>query len=72
MPEESKLLYCSFCGKAKHEVVKLIAGPRVFICNECTDLCIAVILEEVAENTIEHKNMPTLESLIRETPNKDI
>jgi ATP-dependent protease Clp ATPase subunit len=33
------VLYCSFCGKSQHEVRKLIAGPSVFICNECTDLC---------------------------------
>ncbi|MFY0022273.1 ClpX C4-type zinc finger protein, partial [Acinetobacter baumannii] len=34
-----KLLYCSFCGKSQHEVKKLIAGPSVFICDECIDLC---------------------------------
>jgi hypothetical protein len=34
-----KLLYCSFCGKSQHEVRKLIAGPSVFICDECVDLC---------------------------------
>ncbi|MFT4967994.1 MAG: ATP-dependent Clp protease ATP-binding subunit ClpX [Candidatus Deianiraeaceae bacterium] len=41
MPEEKKnnLLYCSFCGKSQHEVKKLIAGPNVFICNECVELC---------------------------------
>jgi hypothetical protein len=32
-------LYCSFCGKSQHEVAKLVAGPSLFICNECTDLC---------------------------------
>ena len=36
--EENKLLYCSFCGKSQHEVRKLIAGPSVFICDECVDL----------------------------------
>ena len=37
--EGGKLLYCSFCGKSQHEVRKLIAGPSVFICDECVDLC---------------------------------
>jgi len=39
-------LYCSFCGKSQHEVNKLIAGPTVFICNECVDLCTDIIREE--------------------------
>jgi ATP-dependent Clp protease ATP-binding subunit ClpX len=43
-----KLLYCSFCGKSQHEVKKLIAGPSVFICDECIDLCNDIIREEVA------------------------
>ena len=42
-----KLLYCSFCGKSQHEVRKLIAGPSVFICDECIDLCNDIIREEV-------------------------
>src|SRR6056297_4094464 len=41
-----KLLYCSFCGKSQHEVRKLIAGPSVFICDECVDLCTDIIREE--------------------------
>ncbi len=41
-----KLLYCSFCGKSQHEVKKLIAGPSVFVCNECVDLCNDIIKEE--------------------------
>ena len=41
-----KLLYCSFCGKSQHEVRKLIAGPSVFICDECIDLCNDIIREE--------------------------
>src|SRR5210317_2163225 len=44
-----KLLYCSFCGKSQHEVRKLIAGPSVFICDECVDLCNDIIREEVRE-----------------------
>ncbi len=46
----NKLLYCSFCGKSQHEVRKLIAGPSVFICDECVDLCNDIIREEVREN----------------------
>jgi ATP-dependent Clp protease ATP-binding subunit ClpX len=41
-----KLLFCSFCGKSQHEVTRLIAGPQVFICNECVDLCNDIIREE--------------------------
>lgn len=44
--EGGKLLYCSFCGKSQHEVKKLIAGPSVFICNECVELCNDIIAEE--------------------------
>ena len=47
-PGNDKLLYCSFCGKSQHEVRKLIAGPSVFICDECVDLCNDIIREEVS------------------------
>ena len=47
--DSGKLLYCSFCGKSQHEVRKLIAGPQVFICDECVELCNDIIREEVAE-----------------------
>ncbi len=47
--ENGKLLYCSFCGKSQHEVRKLIAGPSVFICDECVDLCNDIIREEIEE-----------------------
>ena len=43
-----KMLYCSFCGKSQHEVKKLIAGPSVFICDECIDLCNDIVRDEVA------------------------
>ena len=46
-----RLLYCSFCGKSQHEVRKLIAGPSVFICDECVDLCNDIIREEVQETS---------------------
>ena len=41
-------LYCSFCGKSQHEVRKLIAGPNVFICNECVELCADIIRRRIA------------------------
>ncbi len=44
-----KLLYCSFCGKSQHEVRKLIAGPSVYICDECVDLCNDIIREEIKD-----------------------
>jgi ATP-dependent Clp protease ATP-binding subunit ClpX len=49
--EEGKLLYCSFCGKSQHEVRKLIAGPSVFICDECVELCNDIIREELDDRT---------------------
>lgn len=49
--DDGKLLYCSFCGKSQHEVRKLIAGPSVFICDECVDLCNDIIREEVQEDS---------------------
>ena len=42
--DNDRLLYCSFCGKSQHEVRKLIAGPSVFICDECVELCNDIIL----------------------------
>lgn len=42
---ENKPLHCSFCGKGQHEVKKLIAGPNVFICNECVELCYVIIID---------------------------
>ncbi len=73
MPKSSdKLLYCSFCGKSQHEVTKLIAGPQVFICNECIALCQDIIREEASQagvaevHTPEGKHLP-LPTEIRET-----
>ncbi len=59
--DNGKLLYCSFCGKSQHEVRKLIAGPSVFICDECVDLCNDIIREEVqeAENKGASDSLPT-------------
>jgi ATP-dependent Clp protease ATP-binding subunit ClpX len=51
--DSGKLLYCSFCGKSQHEVRKLIAGPSVFVCDECVELCNDIIREELEETTEE-------------------
>ena len=57
--KEGKLLYCSFCGKSQHEVRKLIAGPSVFICDECVDLCNDIITEELQDkDDNEKKSLP--------------
>ena len=59
--DSGKLLYCSFCGKSQHEVRKLIAGPSVFICDECVDLCNDIIREEIQESSPEESSdrLPT-------------
>ncbi len=62
---EDNLLYCSFCSKSQHEVIKLIAGPAVYICNECVELCDDIIKEEIedikekAEATTANKKLST-------------
>jgi ATP-dependent Clp protease ATP-binding subunit ClpX len=50
--DSDRLLYCSFCGKSQHEVRKLIAGPSVFICDECVDLCNDIIREEIQDKSM--------------------
>ena len=55
--DSGKLLYCSFCGKSQNEVRKLIAGPSVFICDECVDLCNDIIREEISEATPESETL---------------
>jgi ATP-dependent Clp protease ATP-binding subunit ClpX len=57
-----KLLYCSFCGKSQHEVRKLIAGPSVFICDECIDLCNDIIREEASTDTAQKAQKSDLPS----------
>ncbi len=54
--DDGKLLYCSFCGKSQHEVRKLIAGPSVFICDECVELCNDIIREEMQEGGAEESS----------------
>ena len=65
-----KVLYCSFCGKSQHEVKKLIAGPSVFICDECIELCNDIIRDEVpAEATIaQGARSPTCRPRARSRP----
>ena len=54
------ILYCSFCGKSQHEVRKLIAGPTVFICDECVELCMDIIKEENKDVLVKHQDgLPT-------------
>ena len=50
------ILYCSFCGKSQHEVRKLIAGPTVFICDECVELCMDIIKEESKDIFVKHQD----------------
>ena len=63
--DNGKLLYCSFCGKSQNEVRKLIAGPSVFICDECVDLCNDIIREEIQEanNEGEDAKLPIPEEI---------
>jgi len=57
--DNGKLLYCSFCGKSQHEVRKLIAGPSVFVCDECVELCNDIIREEMQEkSSSDSKDLP--------------
>ncbi len=58
--ESKNTLYCSFCGKSQHEVRKLIAGPTVFICDECVELCMDIIREENKTNLVKSRDgVPT-------------
>ena len=58
--DNGKLLYCSFCGKSQHEVRKLIAGPSVFVCDECVELCNDIIREELQEKAeSERSHLPS-------------
>ena len=61
MDEGGKLLFCSFCGKNQNEVRRLIAGPSVYICDECVDLCNDIITEEsvVAESGESSDRLPS-------------
>lgn len=57
LPDQSKVLYCSFCGKSQHEAKMLIAGPNIYICNECVTSCTEIInAENQKENKEEEKS----------------
>src|SRR5687767_3903882 len=51
---DSKLLHCSFCGKSQHEVRKLIAGPEVFVCDECVALCNDILREDLKAQSVQN------------------
>ncbi|MBD1166539.1 ATP-dependent Clp protease ATP-binding subunit ClpX [Pelagibacterales bacterium SAG-MED07] len=60
------ILYCSFCGKSQHEVRKLIAGPTVFICDECVELCMDIIKEENKDTFVKHQDgLPSPKEICR-------
>ena len=61
---QGRTLYCSFCGKSEHEVRKLIAGPSVFICDECVELCNDIMREELASKPA-HKGLPSPQEIRR-------
>ena len=60
------ILYCSFCGKSQHEVKKLIAGPTVFICDECVELCMDIIKEENKDSFVKNQEgVPTPQEICK-------
>jgi hypothetical protein len=80
-PTKPKALYCSFCGKSQHEVRKLIAGPTIFICDECVELCVNIIREESALDKIVSPLWPgqigdstsaTVSDVVRDLPSEEL
>ncbi len=64
--DSKNTLYCSFCGKSQHEVRKLIAGPTVFICDECVELCMDIIREENKTSMVKSRDgVPTPQEIIK-------
>ena len=64
--DSKSTLYCSFCGKSQHEVRKLIAGPTVFICDECVELCMDIIREESKSSLVKSRDgVPTPKEISR-------
>jgi len=62
--DSKNTLYCSFCGKSQHEVRKLVAGPTVFVCDECVELCVDIIGEENKSSRAKsRKGIPTPEEI---------
>jgi len=65
MPRKAQTLYCSFCGKSQHDVKKLIAGPKVFICDECVECCIGILAEDRDWCDLEIENIKRLKKQAR-------
>lgn len=63
-PTEARTFYCSFCGKTNHETQRLVAGPEVFICDECVFLCLSILIEEM-DKTIVVKEIKSIIDSIR-------
>src|SRR5256714_2170124 len=63
--ETEKPLHCTFCGKSQHEVRKLIAGPTVFICDECVELCMDIVVEENKSSLVKSRDGITTPKEIR-------
>ena len=64
MSTNKNILYCSFCGKSQHEVRKLIAGPTVFICDECVELCMDIIKGK--RNFVKHQDgLPSPKEILK-------
>src|ERR1044072_8688211 len=70
--DDGKLLYCSFCGKSQHEVRKLIAGPSVFVCDECVELCNDIIREELEERAERTRDKLPRPHEIKKELNEDV
>jgi hypothetical protein len=68
--DEKESLFCSFCGKSQKEVKKLIAGPTVFVCDECVELCMDIIKEDTKNNKIKLKKDTPKPSEIKKTKNR--
>jgi len=67
--DSKNTLYCSFCGKSQHEVRKLIAGPTVFICDECVELCMDIIREENKSSLVKSRDgIPTPKEIRKVRP----
>ena len=68
--DSKSTLYCSFCGKSQHEVRKLIAGPTVFICDECVELCMDIIREESKSSLVKSRDGVPTPKEIRKRPRR--
>ena len=67
--QKSRTVYCSFCGKSQHEVLKVIAGPSVFVCDECTDLCCQLLLEEHPDDP---EILPRSKNILNHAPANEV